>query len=218
MSSIKLIIFDLDDTLIASGPIWRRAEVRLFRHLGSEYSSDIAQLYKGMSALDVGRTIHQCLNPSGITGDQCGQLLREWLIEEFKGDLQPMTGATELIANLYETHKITVASGSPREAIQGILARFGWNRWIDSFTSSEEVSLGKPHPDVFLEAAKRLNYAPDECLVIEDSLHGVHAAHNAGMTCFAVPSSCDPQIGSEADRVFQSLCDISSTVIKEYKK
>jgi HAD superfamily hydrolase (TIGR01509 family) len=206
--SFRLIIFDLDDTLVSSAATWQQAEARLFRRLGHAYDPAIANQYKGMNALDVGRTIHRILHPPTLTGEDCAQLLRAYLLEEYATPLPPMPGADALLRALAGRYPLCVASGSPLEGIQTLLHRCGWDDLFAFGLSSEGVAHGKPAPDIFLAAAQQGDCAPADALVIEDSLHGVRAAKAAGMTCYVVPSSTDPAIPALADATFNSLADL----------
>ncbi|MHB9131612.1 MAG: HAD family hydrolase [Armatimonadota bacterium] len=207
------IIFDMDDTLVASGETWQRAEARLFALFGHLYDPRIAALYKGMNARDVGRTIYEQFHPESYTAETCGRLLREYLLESFQGTLTPMPGADALLRRVAGQYTLAIASGSPLEAINMVLDRFGWREFFSVIISSEAMVHGKPAPDVFLETARQLNCDPAEILVFEDSLHGVHAAKRAGMTCFVVPSNPDPVIAQSADRAYSSLTEVGTAGI-----
>lgn len=209
------IIFDMDDTLVASGPVWRRAETRLFRELGSDYRPDIAARYKGRSARDVGATVARELDVNGRSAVECGDLMRRFLLESFAEAVPALPGADALVRALAPRYPLALASGSPEEAIRRVLQRLGWTPLFRVVVSSESVAAGKPAPDVFLAAAGRLGVAPARCLVFEDSLHGVRAARAAGMRCFVVPSLDDERIGRIADRVFASLADVSLDDVRE---
>lgn len=82
---------------------------------------------------------------------------------------------------------MAVASGSSPEAIEAILAGSGLASHLTTVVSADEVAHGKPAPDVFLEAARRLGAAPADCVVMEDAAPGAAAAHAAGMRCIAIP-------------------------------
>lgn len=200
-----LLIFDLDDTLISSGQTWTRAEMRLFALLGGVYDPRVVETYKGMNAWDIGQVIHAHLQPEGIDARECGRVLRAYLLDEVHQSTQEMPGADALV-RLAATHlPLAVASGSPQEVIDTVLAQHGWTDSFHVLVSSEHVAHGKPAPDVFLAAAEQAGCAPARTLVIEDSLNGVLAAKRAGMTCYAVPSSDDPRIVDIADRSFPTL-------------
>jgi len=214
MASFELLIFDMDDTLVASAETWKCAESRLFQLLGTEYDVKIADGYKGMNAAGVGRVIWEQLRPAGMSTEECCRLLREVLLEEFRKPLRPMAGADRLLRAAGQHFPLAIASGSPLEAIQLVLAQFAWTPLVPLAVSSESVPHGKPAPDVFLETARRFGCSPERTLVFEDSLHGVRAAKRAGMTCFTVPSSNDPRIGEEADRCFHSLEEVTLESIR----
>ncbi len=202
-------LFDMDDTLVASGPVWREAEERLFAALGSRYRRDIALNYKGQNARDVGATIRRGLGGTGRGDDECGALMRRFLLEAFAREVPPLEGADALVRARAPRYPLAVASGSPEEAIRSVLARAGWGGLFRVVVSSESVRAGKPAPDVFLAAARLLQAPPGRCLVFEDSLHGVRAARAAGMRCFVVPSTADTRIGELADRVYPSLAAVT---------
>ncbi len=216
MSSFRLLIFDLDDTLVSSAQTWRVAELRVFQELGAEFDVRVAARYKGMNAVDVGRVIYEQLLPPGYTAQQCSHLMRGFLLEEFRKPVQAMPGAEALIRATYGQFPLAVASGSPLEVIREVLAQRGWTNCFRLLVSSESVAHGKPEPDVFLETARQFGCTPGEALVFEDSLNGVSAAKRAGMTCFVTPSSDDPRIPREADCAFSSLADISVATIERY--
>ncbi|OKH99365.1 hydrolase [Streptomyces sp. CB02923] len=97
-------------------------------------------------------------------------------------------------------HPLAVASGSSRSAIETVLAATGLDAWLTVLVSAEEVAHGKPAPDVFLEAARRLGAEPRTCVVLEDAPPGAEAARRAGMRCIAIPyvpeTAADPAFGS----------------------
>ncbi|HAH86950.1 MAG TPA: hypothetical protein DCL60_06215 [Armatimonadetes bacterium] len=215
---ISAVIFDMDETLVDSSSTWTEAEARLFRHLGREFSPEVAESYKGMNATDIGRTIHAWAGAGNITGEECGQLLKEWLIKNFDGPIETMPGADDLVRRLAGRFSLAIASGSPIQAIHHVADKFAWTPYFKVMVSSESVLHGKPHPDVFLLAAEKLGIPAAECLVIEDSLHGVRAAKSAGMACFAVPCVPNPSINLEADMCFDSLLDLQVEVICSFRQ
>jgi beta-phosphoglucomutase len=102
-------------------------------------------------------------------------------------------------AKAYGIPQVIASSGSI-ENIQTMMSSFNLIDYFHQFVSGADLPA-KPEPDVFLEAARQLNRKPEECLVIEDSLPGVKAAKNAGMTCIAVTTTLPQAELSIADRV-----------------
>jgi len=211
----RAVIFDMDDTLVASGRVWLRAETRLFRALGSQYSAEIAATYKGQNARDVGATIRRALAVRDPAEEDCAAMMRRFLMEEFGQAVTPLPGADALVRGLAGRFSLAVASGSPQEAIGAVLDRMGWSGIFAATVSSEKVEAGKPAPDVFLAAARALGVEPCRCLVIEDSLHGVCAARAAGMRCWVVPSLPDPRVTARADRSFGSLAEVTASEVEK---
>ena len=208
---IRACIFDMDDLLVRSTPLWRAAEMHLLQRLGATWSDALALKYKGMNALDVARVIHAQLAPT-LSLSQCQSILRQRLIEEFKGNFEPCSGALTLVRHLHQRYPLALASGSPLEAIQMALSRIGLLQCFGCIVSSESVPRGKPHPDVFLEAAAQLGHRPEHCIVFEDSLIGVQAARSAGMHCYAIPSCHPKEIAVLATSVFDDLGQITAVL------
>ncbi len=203
----RACIFDMDDLLVRSGPLWRVAETHLLERIGAAWSPELSLKYKGMNALDVARVIHEEFSPA-MPLVECQRIMRSRLIEAFASGADEMPGASKLMRHLRGRYPLAVASGSPMEAIRGALSHIGILDCFDRVISSESVARGKPHPDVFLEAARQLGHRPGDCVVFEDSLVGVQAAKAGGMRCFSVPSCYPDQIAKLADGVFGRLDEI----------
>jgi HAD superfamily hydrolase (TIGR01509 family) len=121
-------------------------------------------------------------------------------------------GAVEAVRRLAAPFRLGLASSSNRPIIEVVLERAGLAGFFDATVSSEEVAYGKPAPDVFLEAARRLGIPPERCAAIEDSANGIRAAHEAGMWVVAVPNRRYPPPADAlalADAVVASLGDLT---------
>ena len=199
---IAAFIFDMDDTLARTAPLWREAEDHLLRELGATWSEKLAAKYKGMNALDVAATIHRELQPA-LAVAPCQRIMRDRLIAAFeRGDIEPIDGATELVRRCAATGRpMAVASGSPMPGITITLGALGIGECFDVTISSESVARGKPHPDVFFAAADKLGVAPEACMVFEDSLIGAQAAKATGMRCAVRPSTSTLELSRVADQI-----------------
>lgn len=207
------IIFDMDDTLVATAALWQRAENHLLCLLGSKWSAELAIQYKGMNALDVAATIHRLLNPPSSL-EYCQEALRTALFDAFEeSPPRPMPGAVECVRRLACLAPLALASGSPLPLIQSVIKNLGLETEFKILISSESVLRGKPHPDVFLAAATSLGVAPEKCLVLEDSFVGAQAANAAEMVCFAIPSSQSKNIRQTARATFASLDEIDEAAV-----
>lgn len=207
------IIFDMDDTLVATAALWQRAENHLLHLLGSKWSVELAIQYKGMNVLDVAATIHRLLSPPNSL-EYCQETLRTALFEAFsESPPRPMPGAVECVRRLAALAPLALASGSPLPLIHSVIKNLGLESEFKVLLSSESVLRGKPHPDVFLAAANSLGVAPGKCLVLEDSYVGVQAANAAGMVCFAIPSSHSKNISEAAQASFALLDEIDEAAV-----
>ena len=210
--SPDLIIFDMDDTLVATAGLWKRAESRLLEYCGAAWTAEFALQYKGMNALDVAAVIHRQTKPP-IECSELQAMMRRFLTESFHdGPIVAMPGAVDCVRALAATRKLVVASGSPATLIDFALSVLGIRDCFAALVTSEDVPRGKPHPDVFLHAAHLLGAAPADCLVIEDSLIGVQAARAAGMRCYAIPSSRPDDIRKLADYTEADFAGLSELV------
>lgn len=126
-------------------------------------------------------------------------------------------GATRFIKSASRQYSLAIASGARRAEIETALEVTGLDRYFQVIVAAEDFSLGKPHPESFLLALKKLNSTmgrkapfikPEECLVIEDSIGGVTGARAAGMRCLAVSNSYPPEKLKEASRVVRSLEEV----------
>jgi len=122
-------------------------------------------------------------------------------------------GVHGLVSTLARTHPLAVASGALRDEIETILKTAGLLDHFQAIVSAEDVTQGKPEPEIFLKALGALNQqkrngvaiAAGDCVVIEDSKEGIRGARRAGMKCLAVTNSHPAELLSEADGVVNSL-------------
>ncbi|MDN0196519.1 HAD family phosphatase [Streptomyces sp. S.PNR 29] len=182
------VIFDLDGTLVDSEPNYYEAGRRTLAAYGvRDFSWEDHEGYVGISARE---TVADWKARYGLR-PPVEQLLavknRHYLeLARASTRVYPEMGKfVELLAT--EGVPMAVASGSSPEAIETILTCTGLDAFLRTVVSADEVTHGKPAPDIFLEAARRLDAAPADCVVLEDAAPGAAAAHAAGMRCIAVP-------------------------------
>jgi HAD superfamily hydrolase (TIGR01509 family) len=122
------------------------------------------------------------------------------------GNIKPFPGAVRLLNALKNgKFKLGLASSAPKENIDLVLSELNLARIFDCIVFGQEVSESKPSPQIYLLAAKKLEVAPNDCVVIEDSPLGVKAAKTAGMKCLAITNTHPLEKLEEADRVVNSL-------------
>ncbi|MEU3341056.1 HAD family hydrolase [Streptomyces sp. NPDC002144] len=182
------VIFDLDGTLVDSEPNYYEASRRtLAEHGVPGFTWTEHERYVGVSTQETARLWKREYGLTAPAGELLAATNRRYL--ELAGTATrvypEMRGFVELLAA--EGVPMAVASGSSPEAIEAILAGTGLDQYLRTVVSADEVPHGKPAPDVFLEAARRLGASPADCVVVEDAAPGAAAAHAAGMRCIAVP-------------------------------
>ncbi|MFI1209689.1 HAD family hydrolase [Streptomyces sp. NPDC020802] len=182
------VIFDLDGTLVDSEPNYYEAGRRTLAAQGiTDFSWADHERYVGISTQETVALWKERYSLDAPLDVLLADKNRRYL--ELAGastEVYPeMRKFVELLAG--DGVPMAVASGSSRRAIEAILAGTGLDAYLHTVVSAEEVAHGKPAPDVFLEAARRLGAAPGECVVFEDAAPGVAAAHEAGMRCVAIP-------------------------------
>ncbi|WEO98943.1 HAD family phosphatase [Streptomyces sp. FXJ1.172] len=182
------IIFDLDGTLVDSEPNYYEASRRtLAEHGVAHFSWADHKSYVGVSTLETAARWRERYGLSVPARELLAELNPRYLeLARARTPVYPqMRKFVELLAA--DGVPMAVASGSSPEAMEAILEGTGLGRYLRTTVSSEEVPHGKPAPDVFLEAARRLGAAPADCVVLEDAAPGAAAAHAAGMRCIAIP-------------------------------
>ena len=185
---VKAVIYDMDGLIIDSEPLWQEAEISVFKSIKINLTKEDCMKVMGMRTDEVvdywfRRFPWEGPSKTDITSAIIRDLIG--LIKE-KGEL--MEGVKESLAFVKSQDvKTALASSSSYEIINTVLEKFGLRNEFEEIYSAQEEEYGKPHPAVYISAAKRLNVAPAECLAMEDSLNGVLAAKAAKMKCIAIP-------------------------------
>jgi HAD superfamily hydrolase (TIGR01509 family) len=169
-----------------------------------------------MSAPEWSRYLADELGVPGTPAQISADIVR--LMEaRYREELPLIPGAVEAVERLAGRWPLGLASSSNRPLIDTALALSGLDRSFTATVSSEEVARGKPAPDVYLEAARRLTVAPDRCAAVEDSHSGIRSAKAAGMRVVAIPNPSfppDPEALALADLVLQSISDLDVDAVE----
>src|SRR3989442_13389089 len=138
------------------------------------------------------------------------------MLAAYRKRLPLIPGAVEAVRRLAARFPLAVASSSNRPLIDAVLEVAGLTEYFQATVASEEVERGKPAPDVYLEAARRLGVPPERCAAVEDSHNGIRSAKAAGMRCIAIPNPHFPPGDAldEADVVVSDLASLTPAMIE----
>ncbi len=188
---IDAIVFDMDGVLVDSEERWDAARRTVVTGAGRPFPDAATRAMQGMSAPEWEAYLHDELGVDQPP-EQIGRDVVAAMAAGYRDHLPLLAGATEAVARLADVYPLAIASSANREIIELVLELAGLRDRFGAYVSSEEVARGKPAPDVYLEAARRLAVEPARCAAIEDSANGLRSAHAAGMAVIAVPNRAYP--------------------------
>jgi HAD superfamily hydrolase (TIGR01509 family) len=206
MSAITAVIFDMDGVLIDSEPLHLRATQSALGHRSASYTERDNRAFFGATDADLFRILRILFN-LGPTTEELIAAKHRRLLDLIRAEGRPRPGVPAVPRHLHETgFVLALVSASARPIIHAVLETLGLDASFPIVVSGDEVPRGKPAPDGFLMAARRLSVAPEACLVVEDSRNGVLAGKAAGMTVAAIPCpATNHEDFSSADLVLPSL-------------
>jgi mannitol-1-/sugar-/sorbitol-6-/2-deoxyglucose-6-phosphatase len=221
-SPITSVILDMDGLLIDTEPAWRAAEAGVFAALGVQLSGADLLSTTGQAIGEVVAIWRQRKPRLGgghldqLSDTEIADHITDLVVAQVEADGEPMAGVAEAI-EMFHRHGLglAIASSSPARLIDAVCERLGLDD-VEVRCSASDEANGKPAPDVYLAAARKLGESPARCLAIEDSPNGVLAAKAAGMRCLAVPDAAlaaDPRY-READLVLASLQSLDDQALR----
>jgi HAD superfamily hydrolase (TIGR01509 family) len=187
LETVEAVIFDMDGTLVHTEPIHRLAWLSVIESDGRSVTPDeYAQWFTGVTNRDI------CRGLLGLADDAIEATIaavdkRFWEIAQ-DGGISPLMGVHELLSATAHMPR-AVGTNAEREPALRTLTTAGLLDHFSTIVTVNDVALGKPAPDIYLEAAHRLGVSPARCLVFEDSRPGLAAAVAAGMRCVAITSN-----------------------------
>jgi len=185
--SLQAVLFDMDGLLIDSEPLWFEVETEVMTRLGGTWSPADQETLLGSS---LGNAVRYFMERAAVPADPAE--VGEWMVGGIVNKVHDhgvriMPGATELVAAVAAAGlPYALVTSSQRRFVDAVLARTGLR--FPVVVTGSDVSRGKPDPEPYLLASRRLEVAPAGCLVLEDSITGVTAAEAAGCFVVAVPT------------------------------
>ena len=207
MSAIVAVVFDMDGVLIQSEEVWDEVREAYVVERGGRYDSEVQRAMMGMSSTEWSAYLHETAGVPDTPAEINAEVVRR-MLAAYESHLPLIPGAREAVERLAADYRLAVASSSNRPLIDAVLDVAGIAQRFTATVSSEEVARGKPAPDVYVEAARRLGVDPHACAAVEDSHGGIRSAKAAGMRVIAIPNPTyppDDEALALADVTLQSL-------------
>jgi HAD superfamily hydrolase (TIGR01509 family) len=212
----EAVVFDLDGLLLDTEQVWDEVREALTRERGGRWHDRAQADMMGMSSTEWSAYMHDVLGLAEPP-EELNRLVVERMQERYRERLPLIDGAVDAVRRLGEQWPLGLASSSNRELIDLALELMDVGDLFRVTVSSEEVERGKPAPDVYLEAARKLGVAPEQAVAIEDSGAGIRAAKAAGMRVIAVPNPHFPppsEALERADVVLDSLAELTTDAVE----
>ena len=216
MSEIDAVVFDLDGLLLDTEQVWDEVREALVRERGGRWHDRAQADMMGMSSHEWSRYLHEELGLPEPP-EELNRLVVERMEERYRDGLPVIDGAVDAVRRMAERWPLGLASSSNRPLIDLALDRMGVADLFHATVSSEEVERGKPAPDVYLEAARRLGVPPERAAAVEDSASGICAAKAAGLRIVAIPNRHFPpgdDVLALADVRLDSLAELTPDAVE----
>ena len=188
---IDAVVFDLDGVLLDTEELWDEARRQLAEERGGRWREQAQRAMMGMSSPEWSCYMHDEIGLPDPPEEIAAEVVRR-LEQLYRERLPVIPGAIEAVRRLGQRWPLGVASSSNRPLIDLFIELTGTAALFQATVSSEEVARGKPAPDVYLEAARRLGVDPGRAVAIEDSENGIRSAAAAGMHVIATPNRAFP--------------------------
>ena len=203
------VILDFDGLIADSEPFHYRAYNEVFERYG--HTIDAEEYWVEFTSK--GKGIQGEIERYNLKLDVTPEEMRQQKFEIYSrfcqsGDIKLFPEARQFIESLKGRFKVAIASGSWAHDIRAILKNENADALIQTILGKKPPRPEKPSPDIFLEAARELDLPPEKCVVVEDALKGLKAAHDAGMPCIIVRNRLNQNIDfSEADLILENLSE-----------
>jgi len=213
------VVFDLDGVIVDSESAWVEAKRELVDRAGGTWKPEATRAMLGMSSPEWSRYLRDELGvPMAV--EEINAAVVAALERRYREALPLIPGAVDAVLRIAARWPLGLASSSNREIIDLVLAESGLTEAFAVTVSSEEVARGKPAPDVYVEATRRLGADPGRCVAIEDSSNGLRSAAAAGQAVVAIPNRefpPDPDALALANAVLGSIEELTADLVSRLR-
>jgi HAD superfamily hydrolase (TIGR01509 family) len=214
---IQAVAFDLDGVLVDSEQVWAEVRREYTLERGGRWHEGAAREMMGMSSVEWSRYMHESLGVPEPP-EKTSEGVAKRVAARYRERLPLIPGARKAVERIGERWPLALASSANRELIDLFCDVSGLNEYFDVTVSSEEVPRGKPAPDVYLEATRRLEVEPGRCAAVEDSHNGILSAAAAEMPVIAIPNRAfppGPEALDAASKVLSSPEELTIEAVEE---
>lgn len=209
---LKAVLFDMDGVIVDTEPLHRKAYYKMFKDVNIEVSEELFTSFTGKATLNICESLCNTFDLSK-SPQELVKLKRTHFKFLFENDksLQLIDGVLDLIKEYHQNGlQLVVASSASMPNINRIFERFDLNNYFIAKLSGADLKASKPHPEIFINAAKASGFSTSECIVIEDSTNGMKAAKKAAIFCVAYKSEHSKnQDYSYADLIIDDFKEIA---------
>lgn len=216
--AIEAVVFDMEGVLMDSEPYWKVAREGFARDIHKPWSMDDQRACMGRNTVEWARVMKERMaldwTLEAIIDDVIGRVLAQ-----YDERLPLRHGAIGAVERMAARYKVALASGSPTAVIDHAMDKSGLGKLLQVRVYGDTIPNGKPAPDIYLEALRKLNVRPENAAGIEDSSAGVRALHNARMKVIAAPSEgfdLPPDVLALADHVVAHMDEITVDVVERF--
>lgn len=209
------VIFDMDGLIINSEPLWRKAEIAIFREVSVFLTDTDCASTAGLRIDEVVAHWYQQFPWDAPSPQEIEQRIVSHMVELITTEGKALPGIPSIF-DFFLAQKLpmAIASSSHYRLINAVVDRLNIRPYFDVIYSAEDEQYGKPHPGTFITTAQKMNISPTECLVFEDSFHGVVAGLSARMKVVAIPENLQPKFEA-AHLVLNSLEEFGKEQLKQ---
>jgi HAD superfamily hydrolase (TIGR01509 family) len=212
---IQAMIFDLDGVLVDSEQTWDEVRRAVTAAHGGRWTPEATRAMQGMSTPEWASYLVDELR-AALSPAEIAKTVIDEMVNRYAAGPPVLPHAERTVRAVAERYPVAIASSSPPVLITAFLDATDLTGLVPVAISSEQVRAGKPAPDVYLEAARRLAVPAESCAAVEDSTNGLRAALAAGMTVYAVPNPHfppDPVVLAKADVVLPEIAELPGALL-----